>query len=1088
MIVRNTTASNVELKDLGITIVVGVDFDLTDTSTNDIADSEDLRAAVAAGTLEVFGNDADGNEIVIPVKDIDNVLKDGHDHPEYATKLEVDEKISDLVNGAPEQLNTLNELAAQLQDDSNALNAINTELAGKAQADHTHADLQTQIDSKAPSSDIDTLTDMLDEKADQTSLDIANTKISTLQGNSATKAELGTALASIANLEATKADQSQISVLTDTVNDKANQVDLNNAFQSIADVNAAKADLDHGHADLATKDEVATKAEEEHSHSEYHERVYIDTKLTELQNNKANKTDVDSALAQKANLGHIHPENVTQDQMEAAIADIPTNNSSYTVVTISEDTEIKFNHIYIVENKTDLPLRLTLPAVLPDSDDNPEKGQILYVFARYGKFDVYSNANMLTQRIIRYSGFSESSTRSSIKLAKGISDFAHCRMVMLNESGADVLLIDWGLTLNKYVSPVSEKDKLIHFTCEDGYIDGNNLIDQSGNDNHGLISNITQTHDGFIGQKALYANDKNKPSIIIGDSEDMHPETLGIFCKFKLTETNSTRCLFSKQNSFHWIFKSGKPEIMIRTWNGYLYAYDKRFYVSGDEYHQCGITYDGERLKVFLDGVKIFDILKWSSYRNDSLDPLYLFFRYSLRNYMSGMIDEFIWFKSAPSEEEAIALTSQPRTIQEAVKTIHLNPAYISDETIIDQSGNNINAEMLNVGVDYGVFDPDNAVRVQHFTFDDSESLTLDTGSLTPVTGTLSSGKRFNQAQFTIENAGISSRKDDWVTVKFWAPRNFFDGYEMPIASGKCGIAFQGNYIGLNTFNSDMTGVSIADISNDGKMHQYIVELKNGDASATKVFVDAQERETVLIGAPPDDNVAYLGGDNGRVTIGAADGSYMYNSSLDDLEIFNGRLSQDEKDVIFESEKNGEVWESIRLHDPGFIFIENESKINIPFNDLMNENHDAGGVEFVMEMTDEFISDLGRKNYGLVCRKNCWNVILFNGKIAFMHGDFDDDDYDDDDYEDCSTVVSDSVIEFNKEYRVSINLRGDEIRMAINGIIQSQRTKLNDYDIGSYAITIGASEDFDAAPGLHIRDFKFTSTALTDKQMIENTL
>lgn len=43
----------------------------------------------------------------------------------------VDEKIADLVNSAPEKLNTLDELAAALGDDENFANTVTTELSKK---------------------------------------------------------------------------------------------------------------------------------------------------------------------------------------------------------------------------------------------------------------------------------------------------------------------------------------------------------------------------------------------------------------------------------------------------------------------------------------------------------------------------------------------------------------------------------------------------------------------------------------------------------------------------------------------------------------------------------------------------------------------------------------------------------------------------------------------------------------------------------------------------------------------------------------------------------------------------------------------
>lgn len=71
----------------------------------------------------------------------------------------IDAAVSDLVDGAPELLNTLNELAAALGDDENFATSISNALAGKADSVHTHAisditGLQGALDDKVETIDI----------------------------------------------------------------------------------------------------------------------------------------------------------------------------------------------------------------------------------------------------------------------------------------------------------------------------------------------------------------------------------------------------------------------------------------------------------------------------------------------------------------------------------------------------------------------------------------------------------------------------------------------------------------------------------------------------------------------------------------------------------------------------------------------------------------------------------------------------------------------------------------------------------------------------------------------------------------------
>lgn len=72
----------------------------------------------------------------------------------YQTEAQVSAKVSALVDGAPETLDTLNELAAAIGDDPNFATTVTNQIVGKANAVHTHlisdvTDLQSALDKKA---------------------------------------------------------------------------------------------------------------------------------------------------------------------------------------------------------------------------------------------------------------------------------------------------------------------------------------------------------------------------------------------------------------------------------------------------------------------------------------------------------------------------------------------------------------------------------------------------------------------------------------------------------------------------------------------------------------------------------------------------------------------------------------------------------------------------------------------------------------------------------------------------------------------------------------------------------------------------
>ena len=66
--------------------------------------------------------------------------KNHFDATEFATESFVSQKISELVDSAPEALDTLKELANALGNDENFAQTILNKLAGKADKDHLHDD------------------------------------------------------------------------------------------------------------------------------------------------------------------------------------------------------------------------------------------------------------------------------------------------------------------------------------------------------------------------------------------------------------------------------------------------------------------------------------------------------------------------------------------------------------------------------------------------------------------------------------------------------------------------------------------------------------------------------------------------------------------------------------------------------------------------------------------------------------------------------------------------------------------------------------------------------------------------------------
>jgi hypothetical protein len=113
--------------------------DLTGLATEAYADQAEADAITAANSY------TDSEIATIPAVDLTG----------YATETYVDTAVSNLVDTAPETLDTLNELAAALGDDPNFATTVATQIGGKADAAHTHliadvTNLQTTLDAKSP--------------------------------------------------------------------------------------------------------------------------------------------------------------------------------------------------------------------------------------------------------------------------------------------------------------------------------------------------------------------------------------------------------------------------------------------------------------------------------------------------------------------------------------------------------------------------------------------------------------------------------------------------------------------------------------------------------------------------------------------------------------------------------------------------------------------------------------------------------------------------------------------------------------------------------------------------------------------------
>lgn len=118
-------------------------------------DTEILKVVEALST-KIDSNTAKINEVSQSVVNLENNIKveilnlnnsidalKENISINYATKDEVDSRIENIIGTAPEALDTLGEIADRLSEDSDAINAINGVLAGKADKDSVYTKTET---------------------------------------------------------------------------------------------------------------------------------------------------------------------------------------------------------------------------------------------------------------------------------------------------------------------------------------------------------------------------------------------------------------------------------------------------------------------------------------------------------------------------------------------------------------------------------------------------------------------------------------------------------------------------------------------------------------------------------------------------------------------------------------------------------------------------------------------------------------------------------------------------------------------------------------------------------------------------------
>lgn len=187
----------------------------------------------------------------------------------------------------------------------------------------------------------------------------------------------------------------------------------------------------------------------------------------------------------------------------------------------------------------------------------------------------------------------------------------------------------------------------------------------------------------------------------------------------------------------------------------------------------------------------------------------------------------------------------------------------------------------------------------------------------------------FNGGAFDVDiSSGLDFTDGAKTTVSFWM---YWDGTDdssggetwgqIPISWGDAANSYNlhidlvtdnvpgsGLRMGFNTYNADNYGVDIAAYANG--WHHIVAVFENGDAEKSELYIDTVKQ--VLAQAPtrtPINSRAYV---KNELRIGGmknADQPYAFKDYMDEVKIYNGKLTTAQISSIYNNELAGKRWD-----------------------------------------------------------------------------------------------------------------------------------------------------------------------------------
>jgi fibro-slime domain-containing protein len=187
--------------------------------------------------------------------------------------------------------------------------------------------------------------------------------------------------------------------------------------------------------------------------------------------------------------------------------------------------------------------------------------------------------------------------------------------------------------------------------------------------------------------------------------------------------------------------------------------------------------------------------------------------------------------------------------------------------------------------------------------------------------GVINNATYISKGNIEVDDLNLSVEDGKFTSVSMWIK---WDGtaYVMPLSWGEhngYNLYITEDNIGFNTWRSDMYGASNNKIK-DKDWHHIVAIFSNGDVTKSKLYIDSEALDL----AYKSDNQASDSKNHisKHLFIGSSsDGNYDFKALIDEVKIYNGLLTQDEIQNIYDNDKkganiNGELRESMSCGTP----------------------------------------------------------------------------------------------------------------------------------------------------------------------------